>query len=161
MVQSTRRGNRVSLRDVVDDDVATFFEHQRDPDASAMAAVPARDRAAHSAHWARIRADESVVIKTIVMDGDVVGHAVSWVKEGRRVIGYWVGQPHWGKGIATQAVTQFVAHLEERPLYAHVATHNVGSIRVLEKSGFVTTDEAKDAPPPADGVEELLMKLEA
>jgi len=37
------------LRDVIDSDVPIFFAHQRDPEATSMAAFPARDRAAFDA----------------------------------------------------------------------------------------------------------------
>jgi RimJ/RimL family protein N-acetyltransferase len=48
--------------------------------------------------------------------------------------------------------------LDTQPLNAHVAAHNTGSIRVLEKCGF----ERSEAPRPAgdDTVEELLPKLD-
>lgn len=36
----------LTLRDVVEGDLLAFFEHQRDPEANAMAAFPARDRKA-------------------------------------------------------------------------------------------------------------------
>jgi RimJ/RimL family protein N-acetyltransferase len=148
----------VLLRDVQANDLPIFFEHQLDPDAIEMAAFPARDRDAHMAHWAKILADETVATKTIVSDGEVVGNVVSWVKGDRRVIGYWVGKAHWGKGVATEAVKKFVAQISERPLYAFVATHNVGSIRVLQKCGF--TLRSRLAPSPSDDeVEELLMEL--
>ena len=41
-----------------------------------------------------------------------------------------------GPGLATRALAEFVEDLP-RPLHAWVAGSNVGSIRVLEKCGFV------------------------
>ena len=38
--------------------------------------------------------------------------------------------------IATRALAAFLRIVNERPLHAHVAKHNVASIRVLEKCGF-------------------------
>jgi RimJ/RimL family protein N-acetyltransferase len=138
----------VALRDVTDADVDVFFEHQLDPEASAMANFSSRDAAAHRAHWDKIRADRSVVTKTIVADGDVAGNIVSWVTdEGRREIGYWIGKHHWGKGIATAAVALFLELESERPLYAGVAEHNFGSIRVLEKCGFRPSGDHPPAAP--------------
>ena len=55
---------------------------------------------------------------------------------GKQLLGYWVGREWWGRGIATQALALFVDEVSIRPLYAHVAAHNVGSIRVLDKCGF-------------------------
>jgi RimJ/RimL family protein N-acetyltransferase len=49
-----------------------------------------------------------------------------------------------------------------RPLHAHVAAHNAGSIRVLEKCGF-RRDRVQEATAPAsdDGIEELIFVLDA
>jgi RimJ/RimL family protein N-acetyltransferase len=130
----------VLLRDVVDDDLPILFKHQLDPAASAMAAVPSRDREAFMAHWERIRADDSVVLKTILVGEQVAGSVVSWQHEGERLVGYWIGRDHWGKGIATAALAAFLQVVETRPLRARVAEHNIGSIRVLEKCGFTRSD---------------------
>jgi RimJ/RimL family protein N-acetyltransferase len=49
----------------------------------------------------------------------------------------------------------------ERPLFAYVAAHNVGSQRVLEKCGFVSLGGV-DTPEGFDPLvgEELLMRLD-
>jgi RimJ/RimL family protein N-acetyltransferase len=126
----------VRLRDVRRDDLTTLFEHQMDPEANRMANFDARDRDAFMTHWEKILADETLVAKT-VMHGDVIlGNVVSWTHDGERDVGYWIGREHWGKGVATAALGALLAELQERPLFAHVAEHNVGSIRVLEKCGF-------------------------
>jgi len=148
----------VRLRDVEPDDLPIYFENQRDPVAVEMAAFPARDRAAFDAHWAKILAHATTITKTVLMDGDVAGSLGSWLDDdGRRQIGYWFGRSFWGKGIATAALALFVAEVDERPLFAHVATHNAGSVRVLEKCGF--TIEGGPSEPDADGVRELLLIL--
>lgn len=126
----------VSLREVRPEDVAVFFEHQRDEDSTRMAAFPARERDAHAAHWAKILGDPAVHARTIERDGEVAGNVVSWLAGGGREIGYWIGREHWGKGVASEALRQFLEAVPERPLHAFVAPHNVGSIRVLEKCGF-------------------------
>ena len=145
----------VSLRAVTERDLEVFFGDQRDPDAIRMAAFPARSRDDHYAHWHRILADESVVARTIVFDGDVAGNVVAWVTEpGARAVGYWIGKRYWGAGIATAAVALFTDVVTTRPLHARVAKANPGSIRVLEKCGFVIEGEAQDGD-----VEELVMVL--
>src|SRR4029077_6096778 len=99
-------------------------------------AVPARDRPAFDAHWAELLADPGVVLLTVVADGEVAGSALSFVRGGRRQVGYWIARAHWGKGIASLALAQLLDELPERPLYATVAAHNGASLRVLEKQGF-------------------------
>ena len=68
---------------------------------------------------------------------------------------------HWGKGVATKAVSAFLRQVETRPLYAHVAKHNVASLRVLEKCGFRIVEEEEPPGPGGvgDDVEELVMRL--
>jgi len=137
------------LRDVVEEDLDAFYEQQLDPEATAMALFPARDRESFDAHWRRVLADGSVTKKTIVDDGRVAGNVGCWEADGRRYVGYWLGREFWGRGLATAALTELVRGLAERPLYAWVATSNVGSIRVLEKCGFTRVGEVID---PEDGL---------
>ena len=124
------------LRSVEDRDLDVFFDHQADPQAVEMAAFPARDKDQFAAHWAKIRADDTKVVRTIVAEGMVAGNIGSWQENGQQLLGYWVGREYWGRGVATQALALLVDEVSIRPLYAHVAAHNVGSIRVLEKCGF-------------------------
>ena len=124
----------VELRPVEDDDLPIFFDHQQDPVAIEMAAFPARDRATFDDHLARIRADRSVTFRTILVDGQVARPATSWPGTTREAhVGYWLGREFWGRGIATAALTAFLDEIATRPLFAHVAKHNIGSARVLEK----------------------------
>jgi RimJ/RimL family protein N-acetyltransferase len=136
--------NDISLREVQEGDLPTFFEHQRDPLANQLAAFPARDRETFMAHWAKIMQDESVILKTILFEGQVAGNVLSFEMDGEREVGYWLGREFWGKGIATQALAKFLAQIQARPLYAHVAKHNVASRHVLEKCGFALSGEEKE-----------------
>ena len=56
-------------------------------------------------------------------------------------LGYWLAEPHWGRGIASEAVRVFVQYgFEAMPLqriFALVHANNAASVRVLEKAGFV------------------------
>jgi RimJ/RimL family protein N-acetyltransferase len=152
----------IRLREVTDDDLPIFFEHQRDPEANQMAAFPARDRDAFMAHWAKIRGDEALTTRAILLDGQVVGNIGSWEHDRKRLVSYWIGKSYWGRGVATRALSAFLGVVQARPLYAYVAKHNVGSIRVLEKCGFTMCRvETELLEPPSDGVEELVFKLGA
>ena len=72
-----------------------------------------------------------------------MGHIVGWGENGKQEVGYWIGKEYWGKGIATTAMLEFLSFQKVRPLYAHVAKHNIASLRVLEKCGFTITGEDK------------------
>src|SRR3990172_330539 len=118
----------VRLRDVTEADLPTLFEQQREPDANQMAAFPARDRDAFMAHWAKILRDESVTKRTILFEEHVAGNIVSWEQGGKPQVGYWIGMEYWARGVAARALSEFLRHTGPRPLYAHVAKHNVASI---------------------------------
>ncbi len=55
-------------------------------------------------------------------------------------IGYWLARDYWGRGIMTDAVKAYVKYAFEElglhKLVAHVFELNIGSARVLERSGF-------------------------
>jgi RimJ/RimL family protein N-acetyltransferase len=145
---------RVTLRDVVEADVATFFGHQADPEAAAMAGFPSEDRDAHAAHWRRILAEPAVLARTILADEEVAGNIVSWEQDGRREVGYWIGRELWGRGVATRALAAFLELEHERPLHARVVRGNAASIRVLAACGFSIIEADAGHDP-----EELLLRL--
>lgn len=148
----------VALREVTVADLPTLFEQQLDPESVKMAAVPARNRPAFDVHWAKVLDDATVAKQVILFREEVAGYLCCFERDGRRLVGYWIGKEFWGKGIATRALTLFLGSVRERPLFAHVAKHNRGSIRVLEKCGFVSCDEGTILVGGRE-IEELLMQL--
>jgi RimJ/RimL family protein N-acetyltransferase len=151
--------NEVRLRDIEPNDLPIFYEQQLDADATRMAAFPARDRAAFDAHWAtNILGNAAAINQTIVVDGQVAGNIGSWPQDGVRLVSYWIGKEHWGKGVATRALATFLHLATERPLHAHVAKHNVGSIRVLEKCGF-SVERQESGEVAGEDVTELVLVL--
>jgi RimJ/RimL family protein N-acetyltransferase len=130
------------LRSVLPADLSLFFDFQRDETAIHMAAFTAKDptdRAAFNTHWARIMGEESIIIKTIVAQDQVVGYVLKFEIDRKPEISYWVGKAYWGKGYATLALATFLEQISVRPMYARAAKDNIGSIRVLEKCGFIIT----------------------
>jgi len=151
----------VTLRDVTHADVAVFLLQQADPEAARMAVFPVRDQATHSAHWAKILADPSLGKQAIVVGGRVAGNVVSFTMEGERLVGYWLGREFWGQGIATRALTAYLALETTRPLHARVAKTNVASRRVLEKCGFrVAGEECAPSSPGEPPVEEWIYRYD-
>lgn len=151
--------NNVTFRDVTESDLSIFFEQQLDPEATEMAAFASRDSESFMTHWAKIMADKSVILKTIVFDDQVAGNIVCWEQDGEREVGYWIGKEYWGKGIATKALEEFLNRVKTRPLVAHVAKHNIGSRRVLEKCGFTLIKEDKYYNASGEEIEEVILKL--
>ena len=55
-------------------------------------------------------------------------------------LGYWLGEPFWGRGIASEAVRVFTDHAfatyDIIRIFAYVYSNNAASARVLEKAGY-------------------------
>jgi RimJ/RimL family protein N-acetyltransferase len=64
-------------------------------------------------------------------------------------LGYWLGEPFWGQGIMTGALSLIVRHafedLQHSRVYANVFHTNPASRRVLEKAGFEREGIARKA----------------
>lgn len=72
-------------------------------------------------------------------------------------IGYWIGRPYWGRGLATEAVQGLVfwagKRWGKRALTAGHFADNPASGRVLEKAGFLPTGEVRQLFSRARGEE--------
>jgi RimJ/RimL family protein N-acetyltransferase len=150
----------ITLRGVTAADLPRLYEHQSDPVSVRMAAFPPRDQEEFTAHWAKILVDPSVITRAILFEGEVTGYVVIFGPAEERLVGYWIGREFWGKGLATRALAAVLHEISERPLFARVAKHNVGSVRVLEKCGFTVAGEDKVAfGDDGEIVEDWIMKL--
>jgi RimJ/RimL family protein N-acetyltransferase len=141
------------LREVAESDLSAYYNHQSDPGTAAHSAFPPGDRNAFMAHWAKALADSSVITRTIVSEGAVVGNIGCWEADGRTLVGYWIQREFRGRGLATYALAEFLRIVDARPLHAYVAKTNPASIRVLEKCEFVEVGERR-----GDGIEELVLE---
>lgn len=77
-------------------------------------------------------------------------------------IGYWLGEEHWRQGIATEAVSAasdwvFGEFGHVLRLEAEVYEGNEGSVRVLEKAGFVFEARSRNAIEKWGVVRDLLV----
>ncbi|WP_338701183.1 GNAT family N-acetyltransferase [Streptomyces sp. Q6] len=162
----------ISLREVRDADLPVFFAQMNDPEAIRMAAFTAQDpadRVYFEAHWARIRQDRAVVMRTVVDgdggfdgggDGEIVGHASVYGPPEEREVTYWIGRRYWGRGAATAALRALLDLVPERPLHARAAADNFGSLRILEKCGFVVTGRERGfANGRGEAVDEVVLTL--
>ena len=155
--------NTVVLRAVAESDLPILFEHQKDPEASRMAAFLPRDpsdRDAFLTHWRRILSDPTKITKAILWNGQLAGTVGSFLGDGKPQITYWIGKEFWGNGIATQALAELLRVVNHRPLYASTASDNVASVRVLEKCGFAMRGSAKAfAKTRGTEIEEVFFEL--
>ena len=100
-----------------------------------------------------ITKDNSQQVFAIEVNGNlcgVVGLVLQQdVYEKSAEIGYWIGEPFRGKGIASEAVklmTDFgFNELNLRRIYAAVFEFNIASMKVLEKNGYLNEGILKKA----------------
>jgi RimJ/RimL family protein N-acetyltransferase len=92
--------------------------------------------------WARAEDPESLL--AIAVAGEAAGaiglRRNTDVERVSAEVGYWLGEPYWGRGIATRALVAFTRHAIETHrltrLYALPFEWNGASLRVLEKAGY-------------------------
>ena len=96
--------------------------------------------------WLSLTADRNPPTNlAIVVAGEAVGgvgiEVRSDVHRKSAEIGYWLGEPYWGRGIATEALRAMTAYalteFDLCRLSAGVFEGNAASARVLEKAGYV------------------------
>lgn len=106
--------------------------------------------------------DERDISRTIEVSVEVAGTIGSFDRRGEREVGYWVSWRFWGQGVATAASAEFVArHDLERPLFAGIAKHNLGSMRVAERCGFRPV-RTEPEPSSAGGIIDMvILRLDA
>lgn len=84
-----------------------------------------------------------IVLRESGIDGPVVGCVgCHWASEKNRAMefGYWIGEPHWGRGLVAEAARLLVDYAFDsfpvERVQAHCFAENTGSARVLEKLGL-------------------------
>ena len=79
----------------------------------------------------------------VTVDGDCIGKLGCWKLP---EMGFILRSDHWGRGYASEAMSAFLAHIfstrDIDRVTADVDPRNEGSLRLLEKHGFVETGRA-------------------
>jgi len=113
----------------------------------------------------KAEAEAPVTSHAIVVDGETVGGVgVDLGTDVRRrsaEIGYWLGEPFWGRGIATEvlrAVTDYALKtFDVIRLEAGVFSWNPASARVLEKAGYTLEGRMRRGVVKGDRVGDRLI----
>jgi len=96
-------------------------------------------------NWlAKMKEASPIVNLTIDLDGAAIGgiglilNADVYTKSAE--LSYWLAEPYWNQGIATEAIRQMVEYcfyyFDIVRIYAEVFEINKASMRALEKNGF-------------------------
>jgi RimJ/RimL family protein N-acetyltransferase len=154
----------VSLRPLEDRDLDALYEQTTDPESIRMAAFTAEnqtDRGAFLERTSRLRGDPSVLHRVIDVDGEPAGTIGFFRIDDQPEVTYWVDRARWGHGIASAALRILLDEITERPLYARAASDNVGSLRVLEKTGFRRVGVNRGfAAGRGEEIEETILRLD-
>ncbi len=129
----------ITLRPTESSDLETLFQFQLDQEARHLAAFMSKDSTDKSAYlnkYTKILEDPSTNNQTILIDNEIVGSISKFILESDAEITYWIDSKFWNQGIASKALEKFLEIEKARPLYGRVAFDNLGSQKVLEKSGF-------------------------
>ena len=110
--------------------MTALIPHPYPPESAAsfIAACREQDPNGPACTYAVTRADDGLLVGAI---------GITSSADAGESLGYWIGRPYWGNGYATAALQALIAIEPVRPLWAHIAEHNIGSQRVVERCGFV------------------------
>jgi RimJ/RimL family protein N-acetyltransferase len=142
-LRSWRRGDELSL---------VRYANNRNVWRNLRDRFPHPYTAADADAWlAHVSAQAPVASFAIVVDGEAVGgiglEPGTDVHRRSAEIGYWLGEPFWGRGIATEAlraVTEYAFRtFDICRLEAAVFEWNPASARVLEKAGYTLEGRAR------------------
>lgn len=101
---------------------------------------------------------------SILHKGDYVGTiGLHLLPDQLPELGYWLGEPHWGQGITTEAgraVVDAARAAGAAALRSRALLSNAGSRNVLKKLGFVEIGESIDQDGTLKGRAVMLMRLE-
>lgn len=156
---------RVELRTVTEEDLPVLFQVQSGPEGQWMAAFTdprtASDQDAYLRKWRRLLADGTVTTRVVVAGGETVGSVGCFEMDGEKEVTYWIREDRWGRGLATAALSALLTEVTSRPLYARAAADNAGSVKVLERNGFVPVGEDESYAEARGAVtRELIFRLE-
>jgi ribosomal-protein-alanine N-acetyltransferase len=141
---------RLILRPFVEADAAPLFEYARNPNVTRFTLWDAHRNEDETLGFVRdyalLRYREGMAEPyaiTLTTDPTPIGSCgCFWASYSHRTLelGYWVGEPFWGRGIAVEACRAVMGYAlrEFAPerLQARVIAGNVASTRVLDKLGF-------------------------
>ncbi len=94
--------------------------------------------------FSNIKKNKAYELAIVLKESDKLIGIVSLLsvdmKNNNAELGYWLGKKHWGKGYVTQAVKLILDfgfnQLKLHRIYAKLFDKNIGSKKVLEKTGF-------------------------
>jgi [ribosomal protein S5]-alanine N-acetyltransferase len=128
------------------------YAHNRNVSRNLRDRFPYPYTAADADEWIKLASAQTRPTSfAIVVEGEAVGgigiELGTDVHRRSAEIGYWLGEPFWGRGIASEALRAVTEYAFERfdvcRLEAGVFAWNPASARVLEKAGYTLEGRAR------------------
>ena len=133
------QNRQVKLRQTEKPDLEFLFQFQLDKEADYLAAFTSKDHTDKEAYiekFTKFLNDPTINMHTILVGETIAGSIAKFEIKGDAEITYWIDRSLWGKGIATNALKQFLKIETARPLFGRVAFDNLGSQKILKRCGF-------------------------
>ena len=141
-------GSNFTLRPWRSGDEPSLLKYANNPNVAIYLGnrFPSPYTAADASSWIelKIKQQAPLISLAIVIGEDVVGgigielQTDIYCKNAK--IGYWLGEPFWGKGIMVEVLTLFTVYVfdlfDVTRIYARVFASNPASAKVLQKVGF-------------------------
>ena len=155
----------ITLEKRTADSVRTYFEKSNRPEIKQV--LPQKAKTVEEAledYEQTLLPNAESYGRTVYVDGNYVGdvwcYCIDPNEEPNCMLSFCIFEPeYWSMGIATAAVKMFIqnicARYHVKTIGAFTFAHNLASIRVLEKNGFVLMEEFEE-----DGVLSKFFQLE-
>ncbi|WP_345949910.1 GNAT family protein [Mucilaginibacter sp. PAMB04274] len=129
------------------EDALSIQHHADNPNVSAFLAdrFPYPYTLDDAMSWVNLMQNQNPLVNFVIaVDGKAVGGIALEMRQDVHqktpLLGYWLGEAYWGKGIMPEAVkliTNYAfAHLDIICIQAFIFSGNPASMRVLEKAGY-------------------------
>lgn len=155
--------NRLILRAWQESDAEALYKYARNPNIGPSAGCPPHTSVENSREIIKtvLSAEETYAI-VLKATGEPIGSmglmtARSKIKSATMAdneceIGYWIGEPYWGQGLAPEAVHELLRHafddLRVTAVWCGYYDGNEKSKRVQEKCGFTYSHTEYNKPAP-------------
>ena len=152
---------RLILRKWTEEDAESLFEYAKDPEVGPITGWPPHKNVEESKNvirnvlngaecYAICRKENNIAIGSIELI--LNSHTDMTERDDECELGYWLGQPFWGRGYMPEAASALIRHgfedLGMTPIWCGYYDGNRKSKRVQEKLGFVFHHTCNEVPVP-------------
>lgn len=144
----------IELRDRTEETVRVYFNMTRDEEIQSLCPQKAKTEDEAVADFYETLSDNAKSYgRTIYIDGEYIGdiwcYCIDRDENPNAMVSYCIfKKEYWGRGIGSIALEMFLKEITEKfqlkSIGAFTYANNIGSIRVLEKNGFVLSESFEE-----------------